>query len=349
MNRSAIIGLIIGLLAPMTLMAELPVETAIAETITVPREIILDSTVEAVNQSTVSAQTGGQVKELFFDVDDFVEKNSIILNLRDTEQKAQLDRAEAALKEAQAELKRSQDEHARIKDIFAKKLVSTADMDRAAAALKTAEARVKAAKAGVEQAKEQMEYTQVRAPYSGIVTQRHVQVGEIASPGQPLMTGISLDRLRTLVAVPQSIVQAVRSQNKARVLLPEGKSATATKLTVFPFADHVSNTFKVRVDLPEGVPGLFPGMFVKTAFTLGEKTVLAIPEKSMVYRGEVSGVYIVKQDGRVGFRHIRPGRKLKQGLIAILAGLDEGEKVALDPIGAGVLLKQQAMENGHGE
>jgi RND family efflux transporter MFP subunit len=349
MNIVVTMGLLTALIASTGLIAQERLDSVAAQKLTTPKEVLLDSTVEAVNQATVSAQTGGQVQELLFDVDDFVEKDSLIVKLRDTEQQALVNKAEAGLKESHAQLVRAKDEHARIVDIYSKKLVAKTDLDRAEEALRTAEARTLSAKASLEQAKEQLEYTRVKAPYSGIVIKRHVQVGEIANPGQPLLTGISLDRLRTVVAVPQNYIAEIRKHTKAKVLLPNGDRVLAERLTIFPFAEPLSNTFRVRVDLPNGVAGLFPGMFIKTAFILGESQALAIPEKAMVYRGEVAGVYVINKEGKIGFRHIRPGNRLCQDQIAILAGLDEGEMVAIDPIAAGVVLKKQLAETSNGE
>ena len=90
----------------------------------------------------------------------------------------------------------------------------------------------------------------MRAPYSGIVTHRHVQLGEIATPGQPVMGGVSLEELRVIVDVPQSVIPAVRQGSGARIYLADGTAIEAGRITVFPFADLGSNTFKVRLDLP---------------------------------------------------------------------------------------------------
>ena len=87
-------------------------------------------------------------------------------------------------------------------------------------------------------------------------------------------------------------------------------------------------------------------MFVKTGFVTGERRDLAIPEAALVSRSEVTGVYVVGDDGRVQFRQIRLGRALDNAY-AVLAGLSEGERVALDPIAAGVVLKSQ-QAGGHG-
>ncbi|MCG8097810.1 MAG: efflux RND transporter periplasmic adaptor subunit, partial [Candidatus Thiodiazotropha taylori] len=269
------------------------------------REFWLDGTVEAINQTTLSAQTRGQVEQILFDVDDFVEKGQEVVKLKDTEQRAGLDQARADLKEAKARRQEALDDFNRTKDLFGRKLASQSQLDKATAALKSAKARKEAADARLAQATEQFEYTRVKAPYSGIVTHRHVEVGEIASPGQKLMSGTSLDQLRVIVDLPQSLVPVIRQQGKARVLLSSGESIEGVKLTIFPFADQSSSTFQVRVDLPEGVKDLFPGMFVKTAFITGVKQELVVPREAVVYRSEVTAVYVLGSDGRVHFRHIR--------------------------------------------
>jgi RND family efflux transporter MFP subunit len=307
----------------------------------VPREYRLDGVVEAVNRTTVSAQTQGQVAEIFYDVDDFVERNAVVARLKDTEHKAGVAQAAAELKAATAQVRRAQDEHARVEGLHTKEMASDSEMDGATLDLKNAVARFESAVAGLDQAQEQLEHTQIRAPYSGLVTHRHLEVGETASPGQPVMSGISLDELRVIVDVPQSLIPSVRRGGEVRVYLPEGGVLTAEKITIFPVADLGSGTFRVRAKLAEGTGGLFPGMFIKTGFVIGEKRELVIPEEAVVYRSEVTGVYVLNGDGHLHFRQIRVGRALDDVLV-VLAGLDEGERVALDPIAAGAALKAQS-------
>ena len=305
----------------------------------VPREYRLDGTVEAVSQSTVSAQTHGQVEEILFDVDDFVEKGTVVIRLKDREQQARLSQAQADLKSADAQLEEARDEHRRTMKMFDRKLVAQAAMDKAAAALKRATAAQQAAQAGLQQAQEQLEYTRVKAPYSGIVTRRLIEVGEIASPGQPLMTGLSLDRVRVNVDVPQSLVPAIRETGQAWVQQPGNGPVDAEKITIYPFADSASNTFRVRLDLPEGSRNMVPGMFVKTAFQVGTRRLLLIPRSAVVFRSEVTGAYVVSGE-RVGFRYIRVGPEFGDE-ISVLSGLEEGEAVARDPVAAAARLKRQ--------
>ena len=327
--------------APALLAAEPPFPVAAAQLQTLPDEQVFDGVVEAVNQSTVSAQTAGQVEDIMVDVNDFVSAGTPIVRIRNIEQRAGLEQAQASLREAQARHIEAQAEYNRIKNIYERRLVSRAQMDSATAGFNAAKARLDAAQAGVAQAKESLGYTIVNAPYSGIVLERHVQRGEAVQPGKPLITGFSLDELRVVADIPQRLIVPVRKHGQARVLLPpDGKnSIAAKKLTFFPYADPQSNVFKVRVYLPPKTEDLYPGMFVKVAFRIDEDSRLTVPKQALAQRGEVSGVYVVK-DGRVTLRQVRPGRT-EGDVVEILAGLEPGEQVALDPIRAGVYLKEQ--------
>lgn len=324
-------------------------ETAEVTQELVSREFQLDGVVEAINKATVSAQTGGTVEKILVDVDDYVEKGASIVQLKDVSQQAQLKKALAGEKEAISHLSNAEDEYERIKDIFEKKVVSRSKMDEATHALSAAKARLESARASLEEAREQLSHTRVKAPYSGIVTRRHVEAGENVQPGSPLMTGVSLDQLRVNVDVPQSLISKIRQFGKAYVyvktMLGECPNRVeADKITVFPVADQASNTFKVRLDLPEGIEGLFPGMYVKTSLVTGEKHLLTVPKQSIVFRSEVTAVYVIADDGSINFRHVRLG-SANNGSQAILSGLAEGEKVALQPIKAGIRLMKQRQQS----
>ena len=320
--------------------AELPFPVATTQLQTLPDEQVLDGVVEAVNQSTVSAQTAGRVETIMVDVNDFVPQGAPIIRIRNIEQRAGLEQAQANLREAEARYLEAQAEYNRMRGIYEKQRVSKAQMDAATAGLSAAKAKLDAAQAGVSQAKESLGYTTITAPYSGIVLERHVQLGETVQPGKPLMTGFSLDELRVVANVPQRLIAPVRQHQQARVLPPNGgKSIAATKLTFFPYADPQSNVFKVRIYLPKKTEGLYPGMFVKAAFRVGEARRLTVPRPALIQRSEVSSVYVVR-DGKVSLRQVRPGRTEGEA-VEILAGLESGETVALDPIQAGVYLKEQ--------
>lgn len=321
--------------------ASLPFDTVTVDYEEAARERVWDGRIEAVNQGTVSAQTSGRVAELPFDVNDFVDEGAVIMRFTDTEQRAALNRAEAALAEARARLANAETEFERGEKMIANNTIAQSRFDQLKAERDSAQARLKAAVAGVDTAKEQLEYTVVRAPYAGIVSERHVELGELVGPGQPLISGLSLQSLRVNVDVPQSMFRAVHTIGKAFVYV-EGKRIAAESLTFFPVADIGSNTFRVRVNLPDGAATLFPGMFVKVGFVVGETRRLLIPAGAIVRRSELSGVYVTDGD-RVVLRQVRLGRTF-DGLIEVLSGLDAGESVALDPVEAAIWLKEQGAQ-----
>ena len=322
---------------------ELPFQTALVERLAVPQERLLDGTVEAVNQATMSAQTAGRIAEVFYDVDDYVEAGSPIVRFSDVEQEAALQQANAALAEARARSTQANDDFARVSGLFDSGSASQREYDQALAARDSATARVAAALSAVEAARQQVDYTLVRAPYAGIVTERHVEPGEAVGVGQPLMSGLSLEALRVVVDLPQKVAAAVREHQQAFVLSAEGR-VEAASVTIFPYAHSASNTFRVRIELPEGQFALYPGMFVKVAFVVGETDRLLVPTAALLRRSEVTGVYVSDESDRIRMRQVRVGREFGDRT-EVLAGLREGERVATDPVRAGIYVKAMSVQN----
>jgi RND family efflux transporter MFP subunit len=322
---------------------DLPFETAIAELDLAPLERLFDGTVEAVNQATMSAQTSGRIAEVFFDVDDYVEAGEPIVRFTDVEQQAALQQANAALAEAIARRNQADEEYTRVSELVDSGSASRREFDQALASRDAAAARVEAARSAVDAARQQVEYTLVRAPYAGIVTERHVEQGETVGVGQPLMSGLSLEALRVVVDAPQQVAAAIREHRSAFILTKEGR-IEATDVTIFPYAHSASNTFRIRLELPQGQFSLYPGMFVKVAFVIGESQRLLIPTDALLRRSEVAGVYVVDADNTVRMRQIRPGGTFGDRT-EVLAGLREGEVVATDPVNAAIYVKTRSVKS----
>ena len=326
--------------------AELPFATTIVEVDETPAERLFDGKVEAVNQATISAQTAGRVAEVFYDVDDYVQAGDAVIRFTNVEQQSALRQATAALAEAIARSNQATEEFRRASSLFETGSASKREYDQALAARDAAAARVSAARSAVETAQQQLEYTLVRAPYAGIVTQRHVEVGEAVGVGNPLMSGLSLEALRVVVDLPQRAAVQVRDHAKAYVLTGEGRIEAAA-VTIFPFADSASNTFRVRIELPQGQFSLYPGMFVKVAFVVGQSRRLLVPTAALLRRNEVTGVYVVGEDEQVRMRQVRVGGTF-DGRTEILAGLGEGERIAADPVDAAIYVKTRTAQNAAG-
>ena len=326
-----------------------PFATGTVEYRTLADERLFDGRVEAVNRSTISAQTSGEIIELPFDVNDYVPKGAVVLRFDDTTQKAALDKAVASEMEAESRLAEAQSAHQRNLRLIKENAVSKSQLEKSEADLKAAQARLKSSRAARDEAQEQLDYTVVKAPYAGVLVERFVEIGEQVQTGQKLGTGLSLEKLRVEVEVPARYVAQIRDGTPARVRLPgaEADWLEAGERVVFPYADPDSHSFTVRVSLPEGQHGLYPGMLVKVGFAVGEQQSLVVPSEAIVHRSEVTGVYVVDAGGQVQFRQIRAGRAVPGGLTMVLAGLDAGERVALDPVAAVIYLKREPRDQPH--
>lgn len=302
-----------------------------------------DGVVEAVHEAVISAQTNARVTELPYDVNDAVRKGDVLVRFSDFEQASAQRAAQAQVAAAQAAYTEADASYRRFAEIYGKGFVSKAQFDAERARRDAALAALQSARAQSSQVGQQFDYTVLRAPYDGIVTRRFVQVGEAVQAGppapQPLIALASLQDLRVSVQVPQSAVAAIRRYRAAEVVLDDGRRVAAGKLTVFPYADPQTHSFGVRLELPGADTGLYPGMTVRVAFAGGETKRLLLPLAALVRRGELVGVYVLGEHGAV-LRQLRLGHR-HGDRVEVLAGLDDGERIAVDPAAAARWLAAQ--------
>ena len=299
----------------------------------ISQEIVLDAQVEAINKTTLAAQTSGQIMAIYFDAGDMVPANSILLKLKDNNQRANFNSAQAALKANKAELVDAKNSLRRIKNIFAKKLSSKQLLDNAKARFNIAKANYEGALAQLRSAKEQLSYTLVKTPYAGVLLERHVNLGEIVVPGTPLFTGTSLNKLRVVSQIPQQDIEKIRHYSDVIIDLPNGEkfNQQGDNLKFYAYASPLSSTFKVRIKLPKNSKTLYPGMYLKTHFKIGDRNALVVPNSSIIKRSELRAVYIQDQLGKIHLRQVRVGNEINTHFTEILAGLSINENVVIHP------------------
>lgn len=295
-----------------------------------------DGTVQAVQSAVLTAQTNARVLALPHEVGDTVKRGDVLLRLTDVEQQSAALAARAQVAAARAAYVEAEANYQRYAAIYPKGYVAKATYDQSLAQRNAAKAQLDAAQEQARNAGAQQDYTVVRAPFDGVVTKRYVQVGEaVAGPPFPqsLIAIASLAQLRVEATLPQAVAEALRAAGHAQALTDGGRRIEAGQLTVFPVADPATHTVTVRLDLPAGTQGLYPGMTVKLAFAGAaiavDKAALSLPASALVHRGELTGVYVV-EGGTVSLRQLRVG-EVQGGRVTVLAGLAPGERVALDP------------------
>ncbi|MFP5408101.1 MAG: efflux RND transporter periplasmic adaptor subunit [Gammaproteobacteria bacterium] len=301
-----------------------------------------EASVEAVRQSTLAAQVSGRVAAVNFDAGDYVKAGTVIVRLSAQELSSAVAGSRAQVAQADATLANARANYERQQQLFQQKFISQAALDRATAEFRSAEAAARAARAGAGQTAAVSGYTVITAPYSGVVAARHVEVGESVAPGSPLMTGFDPKDMRVIANIPQYKLAEVKAAPRVAVEIPSlNKWIDAAGVTVLPSADAATHTVKVRIDLPTNLEGVIPGMFARAHFSVGSARKLTIPSTAVVRRSEITAVYVVRKD-TVSLRQIRLGTPNGRGQVEVLAGLNPGEVIALDPVKAGIYAKSTA-------
>lgn len=276
----------------------------------------LQGLVESSNSATVSAQVSGRVEKVLVDVGDQVAAGATILTITSVEQYQMLTQAQAQLAAANATLVAEQQEFDRISRLVERELVSVAERDRAKARLDNATAQRRSAAAAVERAQEQLSYTEVKAPYGGVVSERLVEPGELVQPGTPLLSGFDPTQLRIHVDLPARYAQAANRFNWAQVngIQPES-------LQVFPTVHSQSGTVRMRLVLPAN-SDFMPGQWQPVQVKVGEHEGLQVPRQAIHQQGELTLVRMSDNS----WRAVRVGAASHE-MVEIVSGLKAGEVI----------------------
>lgn len=305
-------------------------ETAPASVVVQLREVDLgfpvEATVEAVHQATVAAQIAGRVLEVRVDAGQRVKQGELLMRIDSREAAGSDSAAKANLAQAAAAYERTRNLHAQ-------KFVSQAALDQAAAAFKAAQGAASSSGAGAS-------HGTVTAPLAGVVAQRHVEAGEMATPGKPLVTIFDPKGLRVIASLPQYKLAELKKAGRARIEFPEtGQWVDALRVEILPTVDARSHTATARLYLPDNIEAAVPGAYVRAHFIIGQAKKLTVPPAAVLRRGEVTAVYVLDDKGGARLRQVRLGEAVSGGELDVLAGLNPGERVSLAPVKTGIELK----------
>lgn len=192
-------------------------------------------------------------------------------------------------------------------------------------------AGIQQAEAALEAARNLLSYSAVSAPFTGVVSAKHVEPGQMSAPGMPLVTIEESRRFEVHATVDERRLGLVGRGAAVRVELGAlGTTVEGKVEEIVPRADPVSRSFTVKIALPEDTAGLKSGLFANVIFPGPEQTVMVAPSGAVVRRGQLVGVFVVDDGGKARFRLVKTGRD-EQGRVEVLSGLAEGETVVVSP------------------
>ncbi|UXI00130.1 efflux RND transporter periplasmic adaptor subunit [Photobacterium sp. TY1-4] len=274
-------------------------QTVPIESVHIPVQQSYTGTIVADQQATLSARLTAQVADVLVDVGDSVKAGDILIRLDNLDLDARVRQTEQALASAQAQLNVARKEYQRMQSLVARKLVSQSQLDTALSTLQTAQAELKRQQASLEEAQTTYGYSIIAAPFDGVITQKLVHQGDIASPGVAMLSLYNPKTLMLESSIPASQRHLLQLDQRWPISLPVLEQSLSGQIQeITPASDTGSRSVIVKLALPEQVPAtqLYPGMFARLTIQTGEQAVLLIPRSSLYRIGQLQYVKVVESD-----------------------------------------------------
>jgi len=290
----------------------------LAEVVAEEVPVLVEATgrVASTRQALLSSKVQGKIETLTVREGSVVASDQTLLTLDNRHLVAQLAAADAELENARDRLQR-------MDKLFAEESVAKQELENAQRAFKVA--------AAVRQGLAvQLSDTIIKAPFAGLVTEKRVEIGEMASPGLPLLKVEDVTNLRLEATVAEGDLKAIRTGGSVPVVVDALGSGPlkGTVALVLPTGDPSTHTFLVKVNLPP-TRDLRIGMFGRLQFQQGLTTAILIPRSAVVARGELTGVFTVGADRVARLRFVKLGRS-HGDRVEVLSGVTAGERLLAD-------------------
>ena len=273
------------------------------------------ATLEADEQATVVSQITGVVLEIRAEEGDFVEAGQVLARVES-------DRYALGVERANADLKRLEMDFQRKQELFDKQLVSAEDYERVSA-------EYDAQKAAHDLARLDLEYTNIRAPISGFISERLVRAGNLVELHQAVYRVTSYDPLLAVMHVPERELSVLRKGLEVSMSLGAwpGESFTGEVIRISPVIDPATGTFRVTAEIEDHDNMLKPGLFGRVGILYDlHEDVPVIPRSAVITEDELSHVFVINDEGSAARRDVQLGYE-RNGVIEVLDGLARGETV----------------------
>jgi RND family efflux transporter MFP subunit len=296
----------------------------------IPRTVMATGELEAENAMEVSTRLMGHVREVMVQVGEKVETGQVLVQIDDTDMLARKRQAEAAIDEAEAVLANAETNLARFQRLYAEDSVSKSQLDEVRTGRDRARAGLARAEAALAEVEVQLEYLRIEAPAPGTVTRRLVDPGDMANPGQPLLMLEQTGTMKVRAGLSEKDVDLVAAGEEITVRITSLTQATYTVpiARIVPAANPMSRTFDLEAYLPNERGRLKTGMFARVEVPVGTREAILVPRDAVHERGQLTGVWVVGEDGIAHLRWIRVGQTIGEE-IEVISGLEGGERVVL--------------------
>lgn len=285
--------------------------------------------IEASQFANISTRTMGYVTKIYVKVGDKVKKGQALIHINNEDMEARKAQAKAALNQAQARFSISEKNFERFKTLYEQNSASQRELDEMKMQYEIAQAQVESARQVQNEIDAMLMYSNIKAPFNGVVTSKNVNVGDMANPGQVLMSLETPGRYLATAMVPESQIALVKPEDTVKVYVKSSDlSMTGVVNEVSTSSQFSGGQYLVKIKLLDTPKlSLYTGMFVSTAFSGGAASQgqILIPREVLVKKGGLEGIYTVSSSDTAILRWLKLGRTMGDQ-IEVLSGLAADEQ-----------------------
>jgi len=284
--------------------------------------------IEATNSADLSTRMMGYVNKVYVNVGDKVQKGQLLVAINNADLQAKRAQVNAGITQATVGFENAQKDYNRFKSLFADKSASQKEMDDMTANFEMAKAQLESAKQMKNEVNAQFTYSNITAPFSGIVTSKNVEAGNMANPGMPLLSIETPGNFEVLAMVPETEISEIKNGSTVAVLVKSINQTIKGKVSeVSTSAKNTGGQYLVKIALDKTDAPILSGMFTTVQFPVERKAkteLVLIPTEAIITNGQLSGVYTVSQSNTAILRWLRLGR-IYGNQVEVLSGLNAGE------------------------
>ncbi|KOX44822.1 RND transporter [Streptomyces purpurogeneiscleroticus] len=309
-------------------------------------------TIEPRYQAQLGFQIPGRMVARDVTIGDLVTRGQRLAALDTIVTRFDLTRAEADLADAKAQAENAEAAEARTRRLMSGNSVAQATLDQAVAKRETARARVDQALSSLQKARDQMGYTELKAEFDGVVTQRLAEVGQVLTAGQGVVTVARPDVREAVVDIPEVYVGALPADGVFTVALQSAPELTARGRVreIAPLAESGTRSKRIRISLDQPGPAFRLGATINVSLMRNVSPTVLLPASALLEDGGRRSVWVVSADGKSVSRRdvtVAAARdNAEDGRIAVVDGLKAGERVVV--AGVHVLKEGQAVRLANG-
>lgn len=294
--------------------------------------------VAAKQQANLGTRIMGFVNDIPVKTGDHVKAGQVLLRLDQADMQAKLAQVNAGISEAEAAFTNAEKDYNRFQSLFADQSATQKELDDMTTRYRMAQARLESARQMQREVSAQFAYTQIKAPFSGLVVNTFVKSGDLVNPGQPLLAIEDPDEFEIKAQIPENYINQVKVGDSATIWIKTLNAKISGQISeLSTSARNTGGQYEVTLALTDKNQDLRSGMFASVEFSgieslVESENIVLIPSEILVERGELKGIYTVSQSNTAVLRWLRIGREYGDR-VEVLAGLEAGESYVVSAAG----------------